>query len=275
MNLEDPPEKYWHCYVQPSGAGERSIVNDLTFAELSRTVIDPWRSGRPFTVSGKVIRVSQDVEEIRIAHTSQPQQAFADRHDAEMSASGIWDMATNRELLPFSQGEDVTFALLFDGAADPEPAADVVLVERLCRRLPQAARILGSRPRSGKAPFEVADEYDVQDLLHALLRAYLKFTVQEDPIGKVAGAKSGRTDVSVQDLGVLIEVKYVRGPNDQRRIFDEFSQDLVLYAQWPYLDTLLLLVFNSSDLRDPEALERLTGPQEVNGRRFEVRVVLA
>jgi hypothetical protein len=154
------------------------------------------------------------------------------------------------------------------------PEADVAIVERLCRRLPQAVRILANRQRKGKAQYEISDEYDVQDLLHALLRAYLKYSVQEDPIPKAAGTRFGRADISIQDLGVLIEVKYVRGPDDQRKIFDQFSQDLVLYAQWPYLRMLLLLIYNSADLRDAEALEKLSGAQQVNDRRFEVKVVL-
>jgi hypothetical protein len=112
-------------------------------------------------------------------------------------------------------------------------------------------------------------------LLAATLRAYLKHSVQEDPLPKVGGAKSSRADVSIQDLGVLIEVKYAHGPDDQKRLFEEFSQDLVLYAHWPHLKTLIYLIFNSSDLRDPEALEKLGGSQEINARRFEVKIVLA
>lgn len=275
MDLSNPPERFWHCSVQTPDEKRPDVVNDLAFEELERTVIKPWLSGRPFVVAGRIIRSPDGVTEIRIAHTPLPQQAYADRHNADMRASGIADMATDRRLLPFSEGEDVTFALLFDGYAEPEPTGDAVLVERVCRRLPQAARILGTRSRKDKLPFTVSDEYDVQDLLHATLRAYLKHSVQEDPIGKVAGTKSSRADVSIEDLGTLIEVKYVRGPDDQKRIFDEYSQDLVLYAQWPHLSTLLLLIYNSSDLRDAEALERLGGQQEVGGRRFEAKIILA
>lgn len=275
MDLENPPERFWHCRAQCAGEKDYAVVNDLSFQELQRTVVRPWLAGRPFTISGRIIRTSQEVKEIRIVHTSYPQQVYATQHDAEMRSRSIADLATDRRLLPFRSGEDLTFPLLFEGAAEPEPSADVALVERVCRRLPQAARILTNRLRKGKARFEVADEYDVQDLLHAFLRAYLKYSVQEDPIPKAAGTKSGRADVSIQDLGVLIEVKYVRRPDDQRRIFDEFSQDLMLYAQWPHLRLLLLLIYNSADLRDAEALERLAGPQEVDGRRFEVRIILA
>lgn len=121
----------------------------------------------------------------------------------------------------------------------------------------------------------IEDEYDVQDLLHAVLRAYLKYSVQEDPLQKVAGTRSGRADISIEDLGVLIEIKYAYGPDDQKRIFDDFSQDLVLYAAWQPLETLLFVIYNSSDLRDPESLEKLSGIKEIDGKRFNTVVILA
>lgn len=275
MDLSNPPELFWHCRVQMPDEKRPAVVNDLTFEELERTIIEPWRSQRPFTVAGTIIRSTSAVKEIRISHTPEAQRAYADRHDARMRSRNIADMATNRKLLPFSEGEDMTFSLLFDGAAEPETPADEALVERVCRRLPHAARILGARSRKNKGPYEIADEYDVQDLLHATLRAYLKYSVQEDPISKVAGAKGARADISIEDLGILIEVKYVRGPDDQKRIFEEYSQDLVLYAKWAPLHTLLFVIFNASDLRDPEALERLGGQQEVGGCRFTTKIILA
>jgi len=186
-------------------------------------------------------------------------------------------MATDRNQLPLSQGTDVTFELLFSGAGaethSPEP--EVALVEQLCRRLPQAARILAIRSRKGKAPYEIKDEYDVQDLLHALLRGYLKYSVQEDPLSKVAGSKSARADISIEELGVLIELKYVHGPEDQKRLFEEYSQDLVLYASWQPLKHMVYLIYNSADLRDAEAFEKLTGDQVIGGKSFGVTIILA
>jgi REase_DpnII-MboI len=222
-----------------------------------------------------VVRSSASVSEIKITHTPNPLRSYAERHDADMRASGVTDMLTNRRMLPLRQGTDLTYELLFSGSAMEPQAPDAEMVELVCKRLPHAARVLALRARKGKAPFEIADEYDVQDLLHATLRAYLKYSLQEDPLPKVAGAKSSRIDVSIEELGILIEVKYVRGPEDQKRIFEEYSQDLVLYAEWAHLKTLIYLIYNSADLRDPEAFEKLTATQEIGGKRFDVRVVLA
>ena len=274
MSQTGHPERYWHCYVEMSGVKGRSIVNDLTFAELEKTVVSPWLEGRPFTVSGTIVRSADTVARIKIVHTNEPQQVHANRHDADMRASGIADMATDRRLLPFSAGEDLTFALLFEGEAKEQPESERVLVETVCRRLPQAVRVLSNRSRKDRAELTVSDEYDVQDVLHAVLRAHLKYSVQEDPLPKVAGAKSGRADLSIEELGILIEIKYVRGPADQKRLFEEFSQDLVLYSRWPHLRTLLFLVYNSADLRDAEALEKLGGKHEVSGVKFSVKVIL-
>jgi len=268
------PDRFWHCLVELPGRKRLSVVNDLTFEALERTIIRPWHSGAPFTLAGTIVR-SDEVTRIRIVHTANAQQYYARQHNNRMESNGIADLATNRRTLPFSEGEDYTNELLFEGRQERAPNVDVSLVEQVCRRLPQAARILAVRTRKGKTPFVISDEYDVQDLLQSVLRAYIKHAVQEDPLPKVAGAKSGRADLSIEALGVLIEVKYVHGPSDQKRIFEEFSQDLVLYARWPHLRALLFVIYNSADLRDAEALERLSGKQEVSGRQFEVRVILA
>jgi hypothetical protein len=49
-----------------------------------------------------------------------------------------------------------------------------------------------------------------------MIRGYLKYSVQEDPLPKVSGAKAGRADISIEEIGVLIEIEYVRGPEDQK-----------------------------------------------------------
>ena len=274
IDINNPPELYWHCGVKLGGQKKTTIVNDFDFENLYKTIVLPWREGRPFTVSGTIVRSSDIVETIKITHTDQSQKAFAANHNARMDASGIADFATDRNKLPLNQGEDLTFLLLFDGYENSVEAPESNLVEQVCQRISRTAIILSRRSRKDKEPFKIVDEYDVQDLLHATLRAYLKHSVQEDPIGKVAGAKSSRADISIEDLGALIEIKYVHGPDDQKRIFDEYSQDLVLYAKWPYLKTLYFLIYNSSDLKDAEAFERMSGKQEIAGTAFETKVIL-
>lgn len=275
MGLPKLPEQYWHCRVTPNGKKGFAVVNDLTFEEIQKAIITPWHEKRIFTVSGTLIDPAAGVEHIQIVQTQSPKQTYANEHNERARRNGIVDMATNRSLLPFGQGTDHTNVLLFSGPSRGIVEPEVDIVVHVCRRLPNVARILANRSRKGKISFDITDEYDVQDLLHGVLRGYLKYSVQEDPLPKVAGSKSSRADISVEELGVLIEIKYVHGPSDQKRIFEEYSQDLLLYAKWPHLKTLIFLIYNSGDLRDPDEFSKLGGMQEVAGRRFNVEIVLA
>jgi hypothetical protein len=269
------PSKYWHCYVKLQGKTKGAVCNDLTFEQLKTQILTPWHQSSPFTISGKIITKDTPIEEIKVTQTEESQKIWAEQHNDRMRANGIADYATDRHMLPIKNGRDMTFELLFSGKQEPLPNTDISLIERICRRISNAGRILSNRPRKGKTSFEIKDEYDVQDLLHAILRAYLKYSVQEDPLSKVAGTKSSRIDISIAELGVLIEIKYAYGPDDQKRIFEEFSQDLVLYTAWTPLQTLFFVIYNSNDLRDSESLEKLSGPKQINGSQFDVRVILA
>lgn len=270
------PELYWHVHVKLYGSKDReyAVANDLRLEDVQTRIVAPWHANEPFPVSGLVVPARDKVQEIKITQSSEPVRIFAERHYARQRSLNIMDMATDTCLLPIWQGEDHTHDMLFSGLATRAPEPDVGMVLTLCQRLPNAARILATRDRA-RAPFVISHEYDVQDLLHAVLRAYLKYSVHEEPLGKVGGAKSSRADVAIEDIGTIVEVKFVRGPKDQQRLVEEFAQDLLLYAKWPHLRHFIYLVYNSADLRDPEALMRLEGDHDVNGTKYRVYVVLA
>lgn len=113
----DFPDHYWHCHVELVGDGKKkdrsAVFNDLTFDELNQQILTPWHSGRAFTVDGMIVKNIDDVQKIKIAHTSQPKSHFAEKHNNRMRSSGIADMATDRRLLPLSSGKDYTHELLF------------------------------------------------------------------------------------------------------------------------------------------------------------------
>lgn len=269
------PKQFWHCTVsvQGSNPSENAVVNDLTLDRLFNEIVEHWHAGRSLNVGGRIIRKREDVTHIQIVHTNELQEVFSQRYYAEMRNSGICDMVTDPRFLPLSQGTDFTTELLFSELKPELPGVDEQLITTLCQRLPAAARILSNR-RANKPSLRLGDEYDVQDLLHSLIRAYVRFSVQEDPIGKIAGTKSSRADVSIEDIGVLIEVKYVRSPDDQKEFVKQFSEDLVLYTKWAPLKTLLYVVYNSADLQDTEALLRLDGRKELGGKVFFSTMIL-
>lgn len=272
MDKTNLPDKYWHCQVSTHDK-QNSIVNDLTLEKLFKEIVEPWHAGRPFSVDGRIVRKKEDVAAIKISYTEENQQAIATQHNNRMASRRINDFLTNRRALPLSGGEDFTHRLLFSELKPELPSIDEQLIVSICQRLPAAARILANR-RAQKPGFKLDDEYDVQDFLHSLIRAYVRFSVQEDPIGKIAGSKSSRADISIEEIGVLIEIKFVRSPDDQRAIVKQFSEDLVLYTKWAPLKTLLYVIFNSADLQDPEALLALDGRKEIGGKVFVSKMIL-
>lgn len=150
--------------------------------------------------------------------------------------------------------------------------SEIELAERVCTRVGKAARALTSR-RTGKLAFTVVDEYDVQDLLHALLRVYFKYSVKENPVPKTAAAASSRADLSIEELGLIVEAKFVRKPQDQRRIEKDLAEDLIFYTAWEPLKYLFFVVYNSSDLENAELLDKFSKPQTINEKHFTARVI--
>ena len=151
-------------------------------------------------------------------------------------------------------------------------SADIELAELVCSRIGQGAQSLANR-RQGKAPLELKDEYDGQDLLHAVLRCYFKYPVRENPLPKVGAAASTRADLSIDELGLIVEAKFARGPSDQGRIEREIAEDLVFYTQWEKLRYLFFVIFKSADLQNAELLDRFSKPQTINGKSFQTKVI--
>lgn len=167
--------------------------------------------------------------------------------------------------------EQLQLKLQHAGVTKMTTGAEIKLVLQLCSRLNHSAKVLNRR-RANKQPFEIKDEYDVQDLLQAVLRAYFKYSVSEDPISKLAGASS-RADFAIQELGMIVEAKYVHSPNEQARITRQFAEDCQFYSQSPFLEHFIYLVYGAEDLKEPELLDQLEGPKELNSKRFKAHIV--
>ena len=267
--------EFWHCHLELKPDGKRTpsaTANDLTRAELESQVIQPWVNGRSFSVAGLVVHSRSDVARIRLASTDKPAQVYADAYNERMRRGVVMDLATDRKIVAVLEGRDRTNELLF--ASQATMAQEILEREQValwCRRLSRAASILEKRS-SKRRSFKIRDEYDVQDFLQAIIRAGLEKSVQEDPIAKLAGSRSSRADISMEQLGLLIECKFARGPEDHKRFVEEITQDLSLYAKWSPLEEVFVVIYNSSVFRDPEALQELAGRKEFSGKKFNVRI---
>jgi REase_DpnII-MboI len=133
------------------------------------------------------------------------------------------------------------------GAKDP----DVILL--LAERLHLVARQLRSR-WNGRATLDVADEYDLQDLFHALLTVYFDDIRKEEWTPSYAGGAS-RMDFFLTEVETVVETKMTRSSLSTKQLGEQLIVDIAKYQKHPGCRTLLCIVY------DPEG--RISNPRGV------------
>jgi len=131
-------------------------------------------------------------------------------------------------------------------------ALEVVL--HLCRRFPRYVRQLAERHAS-RTSLEIADEYDLQDHLHALLRLHFDDVREEEWAPSYGGSRT-RMDFLLKRERMVVETKMMRDRLDQRKVVDELVIDKAHYRQHPDCKTLVCFVYDPGQrLTNPDALE--------------------
>ena len=123
-------------------------------------------------------------------------------------------------------------------------------LSRLFSRFHRVARQLRSR-HDDRSTLEVEDEYDVQDLLHALLCLYFDDIRPEEWTPSYAGGSS-RMDFLLKDENVVIEVKKTRKGLRDKDIGEQLIVDIEKYQVHPDCGHLVCFIY------DPEG--RLINP---------------
>jgi hypothetical protein len=126
-------------------------------------------------------------------------------------------------------------------------------VVSLCRRFPLFVERLQHRQRRRPA-VEIKDEYDVQDLLHAILKLHFDDVRPEEWTPSYAGNAS-RTDFLLPAERMLIEAKMTRAGLGQREVVDQLIIDRARYETAPNIDHLVCVVY------DPD--RRCTNPAAI------------
>lgn len=153
--------------------------------------------------------------------------------------------------------------------AKPHSVDEVILV--VIQGLRRAMHPLTYR-RKGAEQLRFANEYDVQDLLHALLRPWVQDVRPEEYTPSYAG-KSTRMDFLLPAHELVIETKCVRDRQHAKGVGDELLLDIGHYAAHPTCKKLWCVVYDPEHLlTNPESLKDLEGEHKKNNRSFEVRV---
>lgn len=125
------------------------------------------------------------------------------------------------------------------------------------------------RRHAGRATLEIRDEYDVQDLLHGLLKIDFDDVRPEDWTPATAGA-SNRMDFLLKDGEIAIEVKMTRPGLKDKELGEQLIIDIAKYQNHPNCKSLYCFVYDPDGIiRNPRGLEK---DLEKIGGDFPVKV---
>lgn len=142
------------------------------------------------------------------------------------------------------------------GPAKPKTVDEVI--EIVVRGLRNAMHPFTHR-RKGAHPLIFANEYDVQDLLHALLRPWVRDIRPEEFTPSLAGS-STRMDFLLPEYSLVIELKFVRDRSHAKRISDELVIDIEHYRKHPDCSKLWCVIFDADHLiTNPDGLKKDLG----------------
>jgi hypothetical protein len=148
--------------------------------------------------------------------------------------------------------------------------SDLALLERLLRRFHRTARQLKHRHKD-RAAFSIQDEYDVQDLLHAILRGLFDDVRPEEYTPSYAGGAS-RMDFLLKSEQIVLEIKFASPSLQDKQIGEQLIVDIKRYQSHPDCRRLICFVYDPlGNLKNPAGLETdLSGIHE----KLEVKVIV-
>jgi hypothetical protein len=144
-----------------------------------------------------------------------------------------------------------------------EPLNVLSIIETLCCRFHLVVRQLRDR-HDNRQPLNVEDEYDVQDLFHALLRLFFDDIRSEEWTPSYAG-RASRMDFLLKDFSTVIEVKKTRVGLGTKEVGQQLIEDIARYQAHPSCTTLVCFVYDPEGrVSNPRGLENDLNQQEGN-----------
>lgn len=160
---------------------------------------------------------------------------------------------------------------IFEESEDVGSPDQLSLIEKICLRFHAVARQLQDR-HADRETISIEDEYDVQDLLHSLLRLHFDDIRPEEWTPSYAGS-SARVDFLLKNERIVIEVKKTRSSLKPGKLGEELIIDRARYEHHPDCDTLFCFVYDPEGrIGNPVGLER---DLENHSGKLKVRVIIA
>ncbi|MGY3690564.1 hypothetical protein ACVIGA_000644 [Bradyrhizobium sp. USDA 3240] len=146
-------------------------------------------------------------------------------------------------------------------AAKAAGVKDSDTVVKLAERLHIVIRQLRHR-REDRSTLDVVDEYDVQDLIHALLAIYFDDIRREEWSPTYAGGGS-RMDFLLPEVEAVVEIKMTRSSLSTKQLGEQLIVDIAKYRQHPMCRRLFCIIYDpSARISNPRGVENDLGVRE-------------
>lgn len=229
-------------------AGVPGPPPDLSHATKWKTWL--YRAGNDpsvdsLAVLGRLLEEFMDLPPVTDTPEHETWQHKRDRMTAVLEEHGLRYFRGGR-VLPTGQTPDEIDTGSTAPAARGEgkrPSTLDALLQTLVRGLPRAMHPFTHR-RKGAQSLSFQLEYDVQDLLHALLRPWVADIRPEEYTPSYAGS-STRMDFLLPVHRTVIEIKLVRDRGHGRKVGDELIIDIEHYRRHPQCDALWCIIYDA------------------------------
>lgn len=142
---------------------------------------------------------------------------------------------------------------LQDNVSNSEDCNANEILEKIFKRFKQVAVQL-TRRHDKRETLSIQDEYDVQDLLYALLSLYFDDVRDEEWTPSYAGG-SARMDFLIPEIEAVIEVKKTRKDLADKKLREQLIIDIAYYQEHPKCKRLYCFVYDPDMiLRNPKAI---------------------
>jgi hypothetical protein len=223
-------------------------------------------------VLGNVLEEFMDVSPNPLTYSLDDWRVNRERIILALEENGFRYYRGGRVLPTGESPEDVPIPTVSRPAPTVKPSEITELLEVLVKGLRRAMHPLTHR-RKGAQSLSFSTEYDVQDLLHALLRPWVTDIRAEEFTPSYAGSTT-RMDFLLPKYKIVIEMKFVRDKAYAKKIGDELIVDISHYLAHPDCRYLWCVVFDQEHLlTNAGGLKRdLEGERVAKEKKLDVKV---
>lgn len=144
-------------------------------------------------------------------------------------------------------------------------------LEKLCERFHRVARQLRDR-HDARPTLEINDEYDIQDLIHALLKIDFEDIRPEEWAPSYAGGSS-RMDFLLKQEKVVLEIKKASSSLTEKQIGEQLIIDIQRYRGHPECKTLVCFIYDpEGKIGNPSGL--ITDLERQSSEELLIKVII-